>query len=780
MKENKQDKDKAKDILNNIKKKFNSINLEKLSIHLMVIAGVLWLFNLLFNYLEILPYYLNVKFFFVLFIASGVFYFVQIIKKIPEAVRDKSSMVYYFSHFFLLSLIVIAVNQFLKRQIIIDNLFYISVLSIGFGFLTFYANRDRVEKEIEDEKEKEGEAEKKREEEFEGKFPRINKIWGLRSVVRWMYREGWWYVIILLAILIIFTAIKVPYFDLNFTGEHTMKYNSYVEPAKYMAEQNNPFWNQKKYFSDPINNPKGISNSFGHIPIMEWGLLSTYKLFPNNSLEFNTRLFTNFIGLLILISAYIFFKFYFSKMQSLIILFLMAINPIISFATFVTILDSFLILFMFLSLIFLNKYIKDDNIKFLFLAGLFFGIGNSIKYSLFLWLAPISFLLIFFNRKSIALFFKDYGIYILLAILPILTIKTSIKYLPSNLLFGLSLFLCWIIFYSILFYSLKKYNDKLKSLVKNILKYKLILISSFLLILVLGLIFLKFTNILSLSNEFLTDLKLILNYDMYKHMLLEQFKIYMTPNLFFIGLIGLGCLLFVKNKNIQKISISFLIGSLIYWILASKVIFFHNYYTLIIMILFCILSSIIFMMFKAKNKFYGIVVIFLFLLIVFPSSHKSNIDELSKEKEGFLEASMYLENHTNIDELYIDEKYLLSLTIKTNRSRVGELYFLERPKFKEDIKNMGFRDTMHKNNIKYLITTAKEPKYEKFVNLFTNEELQSTSYRRSDIILSKLDENYDYFSDIDKRKELVDKYDIKNKFKLEKQIGVYRFFTFQN
>jgi hypothetical protein len=35
-----------------------------------------------------------------------------------------------------------------------------------------------------------------------------------------------------------------------------MKYNTYVEPAIYMIENNTPFWNQKKYQADPVNNPE--------------------------------------------------------------------------------------------------------------------------------------------------------------------------------------------------------------------------------------------------------------------------------------------------------------------------------------------------------------------------------------------------------------------------------------------------------------------------------------------------------------------------------------------
>lgn len=186
-----------------IKEKFKQVNLEKLSIHLTTSTGVLWLFTLLFNYLDILPSYLSTKLFFVLFITSGVFYFSQKINKIPEAVRDKSSMIYYFLHFFLLSLIVIALNQFLKRQFIIDFMPEITAISIALGFLTFYAHKNKVEKEIEDEKDKEEEAEKKRYNEFEGKFPRLNKIPVLRNIVKWMHKEGWWYSGGLVAIVVI-------------------------------------------------------------------------------------------------------------------------------------------------------------------------------------------------------------------------------------------------------------------------------------------------------------------------------------------------------------------------------------------------------------------------------------------------------------------------------------------------------------------------------------------------------------------------------------------------
>jgi hypothetical protein len=193
-------------VFENIKYKINEMNLNKLGLNLIVPTFIIWVATLLLE--SELPTWTNSKFFFVLFIASVVFYFVQKIRIIPEEARGKSSIVYYFSHLFLLSLLVIAINQFLERAFITNNLFYISALSIGFGFLTFYANRDRVEREIEGEKISEDKAEKRRGEEFGEKFPRINKIWGLRGIVKWMYKEGWWYGLGLLSIIVLFLGLR--------------------------------------------------------------------------------------------------------------------------------------------------------------------------------------------------------------------------------------------------------------------------------------------------------------------------------------------------------------------------------------------------------------------------------------------------------------------------------------------------------------------------------------------------------------------------------------------
>ena len=156
---------------------------------------------------------------------------------------------------------------------------------------------------------------------------------------------------------------------------------------------------------------------------------------PFNSIETNTRLFTHFLGYLILIFAYMFFNKWFSKEQSLIIIFLMAINPIINFTTFVTVQDSLLIIFSFISLYYISKYIHTDKISQLYLAGIYFGIGVVSKYSIILWLVPIVTLILLLNRKkNINYLIKGMGIFGFLGMLPAVAFRTSLRYLPTDAL----------------------------------------------------------------------------------------------------------------------------------------------------------------------------------------------------------------------------------------------------------------------------------------------------------------------------------------------------------
>jgi len=698
----------------------------------------------------------------------------------------------YFKYVFLVTLFLVSLfslRTYLTKIDYLENIMvYFStysllliILTVSFGFLSIYFDKREVEREIRYEKYREDILENKRCKNFKEKFPVINKIPMFGTFFRYIYKENWRFMLGLLLILTAFTAIKAPYFNTSFTGEHSMKYNTYVEPAKYMYEYNNPFWIQRKYHSSPVNNPQGIFKTFGSPPIIEWGLFLTYKVFPHNSIEFNTRLFTHFLGILILIFAYVFFSKWLTKIQSLLVIFLMAINPIINFLSFVTIEDSLLFIFMFLSLIYLSNFIKSKNISNLFLAGLFFGIGNTCKYSLFLWFAPISFVLLVLHAKNKINFLRNFTILIGLSLIPIIAFRNSLSYLPTNMVLSIVSFVIWVIVFIAIYYLLKKYDKKLEDFFGFLIRRKIFFISGLIIVFFSGATFLYFTEIYRLSNQFLTDPKLIFNWDMYKYILNKQLKSYMTENVYCLGLIGFGFYLFSKLKKQKILFLSFFLGSLIYWILASKVIFFHSYYTTIIMVTFCLTIGImIYLIGKSfKNKFLFIALILLIILLVTPGSVNVNVNRLRKtgDTESLKQAAQYLIENTREDEIYIDSGNNQYLTILTNRAQTRD-YCLDKPEIKKSIKETGFSKTMDKYNISYIVTALEEPEYERYVNLFTDEDLKPIIYNRTDIILSKLNSNYKYFPDLDVRNELIEKYNVKDKFVLEKEIGPYKFFKF--
>lgn len=142
------------------------------------------------NYLGKLPAFWNsIYIFYVLLIINTLFLTLRL-NNISEKERENDYTVFWAKYLFLLGLVVLAINQFLQREIITQHMNYIIGVVIALGFLTFFASRERVEKEIEDEKITEEKAELRRKEEFATRFPFINKIPVLRSLVKWMYKEG--------------------------------------------------------------------------------------------------------------------------------------------------------------------------------------------------------------------------------------------------------------------------------------------------------------------------------------------------------------------------------------------------------------------------------------------------------------------------------------------------------------------------------------------------------------------------------------------------------------
>ncbi|MBU1167483.1 hypothetical protein KKC60_03700, partial [Patescibacteria group bacterium] len=141
----------------------------------------------------------------------------------------------------------------------------------------------------------------------------------------------------------------------------------------------------------------------------------------------------------------------------------------------------------------------------------------------------------------------------------------------------------------------------------------------------------------------------------------------------------------------------------------------------------------------------------------------------------------YLEENTKQNEFYTDLAAIdASLSLYTNRSRIGYYSMLEQQEFKDSVQNIGFAKSMDKYHIKYLILHKNEINYGDFVNIFLTENINSDLGSRTPTILSAISQGNSGDKSLETKKEAIEKLHLEDKFKLEKKIGDYYFFRFVN
>jgi len=637
---------------------------------------------------------------------------------------------------------------------------------------------------LEEEFRSEEQSEKARREGFSDRFPRIASVPVVNRTVRALYCHGVSHILVLLTVITVFTAIKIPYLGAPFTGEHSMKYSTYVEPAVYMLQKDSMLWNQKKYVADPVRNPEGIFPKFEHLPLMEWGLFLTYRLFPAAGIEMKTRIFTHLIGVLILLWTYRFFSGYLPKRFNLLVIGAVAINPVFSFSTYVTVLDSIAFLFMIVSLRQISVYLERKRIRNLLWAGVWFGLGNAVKYPLFLWLAPTAFLFLYFQRKDNAGFFKEYGIYLFTCIL--VTVGTVRA--DSNLITSPGLSLVLVLFMALLLLGIDRFLVKYDASVLRIAGYivskKGIFVLVFALSVLAGIFLFRTLRLSDYTEEFLTDSTLIGNYRLYKYMLLHQFKDYMTRNLFWIGMSGAALALMTREGAMKRVWVPFLFGSFIYWVAASKSIFFHIYYSLIIVwtLSFSAAYFIHFLLGNLKNAMQKSIVLVGFLALILPPA----VDATTGRMHNFVDvrsAVRFIQENMKPDDFLLFEGYLTPLSIYTGRGFVMPAV-LANDTIRQEIRRIGFSNTMHKYRIKYLFTPNDQPFFLDYAPLFEATNLLEPSgqnFNRNILIYKTIGiSDNGVKEDLRQVEEIVREYKIPEMFILERQIGKMKFYSFRD
>lgn len=738
---------------------------------------------------------LNLRHFFVISIFFGTLSYILWQEKSDFRIRKDS-----IKYLFLVSLALITFSsvkfELMKgfTEFLLPYQFYLFSITISLGIIVLWGNKEAIDR-IDQEKIKEETEEEKRKENFAKIHPKMNSMPILRCLLKWMYKQGWGYVLGLILILILFIFIKYPYMDLDFTGSHNMKYSSYVGPAKHMLD-NGMLLNQKKYLADPVYLVNGTYSAFGVYPVMEWGLYFTFKLFPYNSIEFNTRLFTTTVGVLILIFAYLFFKNFLPKKQTLFLLFLLSINVIIQFFTYVTVLDSIMLLCFFMSLYLLIKGLSIKKIQNIFLSGVIAGIGINLKYSLIIFLLPIVFVLIcFFKKEGLAKHINYLLIFLPNLILPTFIFRLSLRYLPRDpLLYGF-LFLVLAGIYLFLYINIKNISNFSERIIKKYLNdkrtYPFIFISMVAIILFIIIFLTKIEWILDLIKHFITDRYLILNWNMYNTFLL-RFKLWLTNPIYYTGLIGVISIIFFKVKKIKLISFGFLISALIYFILTSKVLYFHEYYHHIIIITFMVFASnLLYFSYKSLIKTnLKIIFVILILILIIPSCLDNVKSKLSKHREGVIETGNYLKGHMTNDEFVILSTQIpSSISIYADRKSWNENDVFITNKINNKItkvfrtelaSNSNVSEIMQKYKTKYYVTKGKE-KFNKrgFAYLFDSyfkREISNYSFRTI-LILCKEQNICVYEAEKERINELFE-YNIRPYLKLEEQISNYYIYRF--
>jgi len=551
-----------------------------------------------------------------------------------------------------------------------------------------------------------------------------------------------------------------------------------------MSQKNTMLWYQKKYVADPVHNPEGIFKEFGHLPLMEWGLFLTYKMFPGTSMELKTRIFTHSLGAMVLLYAYLFFCGYFPKSYNVLFIWFLALNPVFSFSSYVTVLDIIALLFMFMSLRQISVYFYRKDTTSLMWAAVWFGLGNAVKYPLFLWLAPISLLFMYYGSDNKASFLKNYFIYIVTS----LYVTFSTIYICNRLIFLPKVSFIFAFFTIILLVLISYYLKRKEGFVQHIFEFiwgnKKIFGMALGVSIGIGILLIRLFGLYDFADEFLTDSSLILNYRMYKYMLLFLFKNDMTRNLFWFGFFGIVMAFLARETAMRKVAIPFVFGSTVYWIIASKSIFIHIYYSLIIMITLTIGAAYVihFILRNFKELTQKTVIFACLLSIILPPV----LDATNGRMENYLNVEKvvkFIDENTRPDEFILFQGFLTPISIYTGRGFVMPAVLIDN-QVMDDIHTIGFANTMRKYKIKYFFTPNESPFYLDFAPMFAHTKLKEPSgqnFDRNILINNAIGvENPEISRNLKDAEEIEKKYNIPGKFVLAAQFGRFKFYSFQN
>lgn len=554
--------------------------------------------------------------------------------------------------------------------------------------------------------------------------------------------------IFILLITSSFFLIRLPFFNDSFYLRfHPGKYVSYVPIAQEMYKAANPF-----VFKNPVYT--GIFGSafdqafisFWRMPILEWTLAPFFALEDLLTIEAIVRTYLTLVGIFVIINFYFLLKKLFSQSSAMITTLLLVLTPLFNLLTWTTTLDLPAIVFL---LVALNLYLRNHkNLSFLVL-----GFAFSIKLSFVIIGLPFFGFLILFSKKERLFSWLKLGF---LSFLPLALFKLLLQNTPSNpMALGNNIFLV-ILFFTLLFIIYSQTQQKLSLIFNNIQenrfwRYFLIPVGIF------GVITtgsaLLWNSFKSLGTQFLTDAELILNFDFYS-VLIERIRLMSISFVDLLFICSIPLTLRLRRKK-TFLLLSMLFSSLIYLVLASKSIRFAWYYNhFFILTIFTFFASFIYqlenrILFKTYTSpilTVCIISIVLFQFGVKPTSvfetklNHSQINLLVKtieSKTGFNSKLIYLSSEYKVFYLYT-KKPFVPISSMTSTADLA--------KIRKEIDNYGFYKAMNNHGVSLLIDKEQQDNFISLTYLFS-DEFDKTSTERTNLILTKLDEEIEYYDE---------------------------------
>ncbi len=248
----------------------------------------------------------------------------------------------------------------------------VMIATVTLGTVTFYLSRDKLY-ETKKEASQEKLDENKRKMEFSEKYPRIDRIWGVRWIGKWMYKEGWWYSGLLALVLAI---------SLTFMLNHLGQFMSVDEPKWFITRVPQLYESISTLnFEDTyINDKPGI------LPAALAGIAflfldsSTYTPETFEHILFWWRLPIVLFNTFMLIIIYVFLKNLIHKDFAILCTSLIALNPVIIGISQIVNPDATLWSTGFISFLSYFIYLKTNNKKYAYISGVFLGFALLSKY----------------------------------------------------------------------------------------------------------------------------------------------------------------------------------------------------------------------------------------------------------------------------------------------------------------------------------------------------------------------------------------------------------------